>query len=71
MCEEDCESVAPCLESLRGEPCPVVHLAEDPRARLMHHWTHPDRLGANGVLVYDASLSGPTYRAFLDTWPGN
>jgi hypothetical protein len=26
---------------------------------------------ANGKLVYDASLPGPTYRAFLDTWPGN
>jgi hypothetical protein len=25
---------------------------------------------ANGNLVYDASLPSPTYRAFLDTWPG-
>ncbi|MCW2787131.1 MAG: arylsulfotransferase family protein [Marmoricola sp.] len=26
---------------------------------------------ANGKLVYDASLPTPSYRAFLDTWPGN
>ena len=28
-------------------------------------------LDASGKVVYDASLPTPTYRAFLDSWPGS